>query len=372
VKHPAPPALRFLDDAILDLERRNLLRQRSAPTPEGLLSFCSNDYLALASRPPPSRPAGSGASRLVTGERRDHVDLERTVAELVSLPQALVFSSGYAANVGLLSSLAGPDDLIVSDALNHASIVDGARLSRARTVVVPHLDLVAVRDALRAPRAGRAIVVTESYFSMDADKPDLRTMRQICDEHEAALIVDEAHALGVLGPDGRGLCREAQVTPDALVGTFGKSFGAGGAFVAGCSALVTWLWNRARSFVFSTGLSPAVAAAATEGIAISLREPERRARLWAAADRLRSGLRAMGIEPRGFGPIIPWVVGDPGKAVFVAQALRRAGIDVAAIRPPSVPAGTARLRFTVTAGHGASDIARALQAFAEILRQESE
>jgi 8-amino-7-oxononanoate synthase len=370
VKQQAPPALRFLDEATRDLERRNLLRQRPAPAHEDLLSFCSNDYLALASRPPPSRPAGSGASRLVTGERRDHVELERTVADLVSLPEALVFSSGYAANVGVLSALAGPDDLVVSDTLNHASIVDGARLSRAKTVVVPHLDLAAVRAALTVPRAGHAFVVTESYFSMDADGPDLQALRRICDEHGAALLVDEAHALGVLGPDGRGLCREANVTPDALIGTFGKSFGAGGAFVAGCSSLVTWLWNRARSFVFSTGLSPAVAAAAKAGIETSLQEPERRTRLLAAAHQLRSGLQGIGIQPRGFGPIIPWVVGDPGRAVFVADALRKAGVDVAAIRPPSVPAGTARLRFTVTAGHGPEDVARALQIFAEILRQE--
>jgi 8-amino-7-oxononanoate synthase len=370
VKQPAPPALRFLDEAILDLDGHNLLRQRRPPSGEDQLSFCSNDYLGLASRPPPSRPAGAGASRLVTGERQDHVALERAAADLVGLPEALVFSSGYATNVGVLSALGGPDVLIVSDALNHASIVDGSRLSRARTVVVPHLDLGAVRDVLRAPRAGRAIVVTESYFSMDADGPDLGALRQICDDHEAALVVDEAHALGVLGPEGRGLCRQAGIAPDALVGTFGKSFGAGGAFVAGCSALTTWLWNRARTFVFSTGLSPAVAAAATNGIQTSLAEPQRRARVLAAAEEFRGGLRELGIHPRGFGPIVPWVVGDSARAVFVAEALRDAGIDVVAIRPPSVPAGAARLRFTVTAAHEKADISRALEVFAAILRRE--
>jgi 8-amino-7-oxononanoate synthase len=370
VKQPAPPALRFLDQAILDLERRSLLRQRRPPAPEGELSFCSNDYLALASRPPPARPSGAGASRLVTGERRDHLELERAAAALVELPEALVFSSGYTANLGVLGALAGPDELIVSDALNHASIVDGARLSRAKTVVVPHLDLAAVKEALSAPRTGRALVVTESYFSMDADAPDLHGLRQVCDDHGAALIVDEAHALGVLGPEGRGLCRKAGVTPDALMGTFGKSFGAGGAFVAGCPSLITWLWNRARSFVFSTGLSPAVAAAAKAGIEASQLEPERRTRVLAAAEELRSGLRDLGVEPRGFGPIVPWVVGDPAKAVFVAQALREAGVDVAAIRPPSVPVATARLRFTVTAAHAPADVARAIQAFAQILRRE--
>jgi 8-amino-7-oxononanoate synthase len=370
VKQPFPPALRFLDEALLDLERRNLLRRRAAPAHEGQASFCSNDYLALASRPPPNRPSGSGASRLVTGERRDHVELERAAAELVRQPEALVFSSGYAANVGVLSALAGPGDVIISDALNHASIVDGARLSRARTVVVPHLDLDAVTAALRGPRAGRAFVVTESYFSMDADGPSLRALREICDQSDAALIVDEAHALGVLGPEGRGLCYEAGVTPDVVVGTFGKSFGAGGAFVAGCPALVTWLWNRARSFVFSTGLSPAVAAAAAAGIETARTEPERRTRVLAAAEQFRAGLKELGIQPRGFGPIVPWVVGEPARAVRLASALRESGIDVGAIRPPSVPAGTARLRFTVTAAHEPSDVARALRVLAGILGKE--
>jgi 8-amino-7-oxononanoate synthase len=371
VKQPVPPALRFLDEALLDLERRNLLRRRPAPAPEGQLSFCSNDYLALAARPPPARASGSGASRLVTGERREHVELERAAADLVGQPEALVFSSGYAANVGVLAALAGPDELIVSDALNHASIVDGARLSRARTVIVPHLDLDAVRAALRGPRAGRALVVTESYFSMDADGPDLRALREICDRHDAALVVDEAHALGVLGRDGRGLCRDAAVTPDVVIGTFGKSFGAGGAFAAGCSALVTWLWNRARSFVFSTGLSPAVAAAGASGIETARLEPERRVRVLAASDQFRAGLRELGIEPRGFGPIVPWVVGEPARALSLASSLREAGIDVAAIRPPSVPAGTARLRFTLTAAHAPADVARALQVIAGLLARES-
>jgi 8-amino-7-oxononanoate synthase len=372
VKHSTPSALRFLDEAILDLDRRNLLRRRPTPATEGQLSFCSNDYLALASRAAPAHASGSGASRLIAGERQDHVALEEAVCELVNLPNALVFSSGYAANIGVLGALAGADDLIISDALNHASIVDGSRLSRARTVVVPHLDLDAIERALRAPRTGRALVVTESYFSMDADGPDLGALRRVCDEHGAALVVDEAHALGVLGPDGRGLCREAGIVPDALVGTFGKSFGAGGAFVAGCPALVTWLWNRARSFVFSTGLSPAVAAAAKRGIEIARAEPDRRERVLAAATQLRRGMKSLGVEPRGFGPIVPWVVGDPAKAVSAAQALRAAGVDVAAIRPPSVPAGTARLRFTVTAAHQEADVARALDVFAEVLRLRRE
>jgi 8-amino-7-oxononanoate synthase len=362
VKHGSPPALQFLDDAIGDLDRATLLRSRPVPTDGVELSFCSNDYLALAQRPAPPRPAGAGASRLVAGERVDHVQLEQAAAAYVGMPSALVFTSGYAANLGLLSALAGPGDLVVSDALNHASIVDGARLSRAQVIVTPHLEVEAVDSVLRKTARRRAFVVTESYFSMDADSPDLAALRAVCDAHGAALLVDEAHALGVLGPEGHGLCAAAGVVPDAITGTFGKSFGAGGAFVAGCSSLVTWLWNRARSFVFSTGLSPALASAAAAGVAAAQAEPQRRERALAAAAQLRDGFARLGIRPLGFGHVIPWVLGEPAAAVRASEVLRGQGIDVRAIRPPSVPLGTARLRFAVTAGHQSTDIERAVEA----------
>jgi 8-amino-7-oxononanoate synthase len=370
VKHETPPALRFLDEAITDATRRHLLRARPPPATADHLSFCSNDYLGLARRPPPARPSGAGASRLVTGEHSDHVELERTIAEFVGHPEALVFSSGYAANVGVLSALAGPGDLIVSDRLNHASLVDGARLSRAKVLITEHLDVGAVEAALSKTKYDRAFVVTESYFSMDADSPDLVALRRICDAHGAALIVDDAHALGVLGPDGRGLCAAAGIRPDVLVGTFGKAFGAAGAFAAGCPSLVTWLWNRSRSFVFSTGLSPAVAAAATAGIRVAREEPKRRERALAAARQLREGLAQLGVRPLGFGHIVPWVIGDPAAAVRGSDALRDDGVDVRAIRPPSVPNGTARLRFATTADHRGADIERATAAVARVLRQE--
>jgi 8-amino-7-oxononanoate synthase len=367
VKQGPPPALRFLDEAIADAERARLLRTRPAATSGLELTFCSNDYLGLARRPPPTRPSGAGASRLVAGERDDHVELEHASADLVGLRGALVFTSGYAANVGLISALAGPEDLIVSDALNHASIVDGARLARARIAIVPHLDVAAMERALSERRLRRAFVVTESYFSMDADSPDLVAIRRLCDSHGAALIVDESHALGVLGPDGRGLCVAAGVEPDALVGTFGKSFGAGGAFVAGCPSLITWLWNRARSFVFSTGLSPAVAAAASAGLRAARSEPYRRERALAAARQLREGLLALGVRPLGYGHIVPWILGEAAVALRVSDALRAEGIDVRAIRPPSVPAGTARLRFAMSASHQGADIERVVGAVSRLL-----
>jgi 8-amino-7-oxononanoate synthase len=366
VKHGTPRALRFLDHAISDAASRQLLRDRPPPRAAGHLSFCSNDYLGLASRPAPIGASGAGASRLVSGDRLEHLHLEAASAELVGADQALVFSSGYAANVGLLSALAGPDDLIVSDALNHASIIDGIRLSRAKVAIVPHLDLGATEKALHGHHARRAFVVTESYFSMDADSPDLPGLRRLCDEHGAALVVDEAHALGVLGPGGRGLCAQADIHPDALVGTFGKAFGASGAFVAGCQALIHWLWNRSRSFVFSTGLSPAGAAAALAGVHASHDEPHRRARVLAAAAELRHSLAEAGVAPLGFGHIVPWVLGDVRPALDVAEALRGQGMDVRAMRPPTVPSGTARIRFTVTAAHGPADIQRAASTIATV------
>ena len=356
MKHPTPPGLSFLDGALARERERDLLRERRAPVRRRRRAFSSNDYLALAALPAPVDEAGSGASRLVAGDRPVHAQLERAAAELVNQPSALVFTSGYAANVGVLSALAGPGDRIISDTLNHASIIDGARLSRATVDVFPHLDLDAVERSLRAHGGGRAFVVTESYFSMDADSPDLCGLRRICDAHGAALVVDEAHALGVLGPEGRGLCAASGVAADVLVGTFGKAFGAGGAFVAGCPSLVAWLWNRARSLVFSTGLSPVVAAAALQGMAHAREEPARRAAVDASASRLRQGLERLGVPARGYGHIVPWVLGDAGRALRFAAALCARDLDVCPIRPPSVPEGTARLRLTVSAAHEAADI----------------
>jgi 8-amino-7-oxononanoate synthase len=285
------------------------------------------------------------------------------LARWLGTDRALAFSSGYAANLGMLSALASPGDLILSDRLNHASLIDGARLSRAQVSVYPHLDVDAVRIALRSivrTPGSRAWVVTESYFSMDADSPDLRALRSVCDEAGAALVVDEAHALGVFGPDGRGLCAEHGVVPDVLSGTLGKAFGASGAFVAGCESLVAWLWNRARSFVFSTAMSPAVAEGARRNLERSIREPELRARALARAAELRRGLLRSGISAIGHGVVVPCLVGDAKATVHLSARLEEQGIFALAIRPPTVPEGTSRLRLTATAAHTPSDIERAL------------
>jgi 8-amino-7-oxononanoate synthase len=350
-----PRALRHLAPALASLRAQGLLREDRGPLPEGL-SFCSNDYLGLARTGAAAAPGGAGASRLVDGDRAEHRALEKALASWLDADAALCFSSGYAANVGALSALVQPGDRVVSDARNHASIIDGIRLSRGDVRVVAHNDLAAVRVALERPAGQRAWVVTESYFSMDADTPDLAGLRALCDEMDAALVVDEAHAIGVLGPQGRGLCADRGITPDVLVGTLGKALGAAGAFVAGSETLRTWLWNRARSFVFSTGLAPVVAATALRNLRDAQAADDLRATVAARASELRAGLRERGVDPPGYGHVVPWILGEPARATEAAARLREQGFLVQAIRPPSVPQGTARLRLTASARQSADDI----------------
>ncbi len=362
------PALAHLEADLAGLEAEGLLRHPRPGSWSPARSFCSNDYLGLASRlPSRSGAAGAGASRLVSGNCVEHEAVEGAVAEWLGAEAALLFTSGYAANVGALSALAQRGDLVVSDALNHASLIDGARLSRARVEVVPHLDLDAMARALRRRTEKRAWVVSESYFSMDADGPDLARLRSLCDETRAGLILDEAHAIGALGPSGRGLAAEAGIAPDVLVGTFGKALGGGGAFVAGPAALRLWLWNRARSFVFSTGLSPATAGANLEAVARVRAADHARRTLAERATQLRDGLVGRGVRVLGFGHIVPWVVGEPAAANALATALQGRGFQVQAIRPPSVPVGTARLRLTVHAGHTEADVSTLLTTLDEVL-----
>jgi 8-amino-7-oxononanoate synthase len=360
--------LRHLRGELDELERRGLLRV-AGPAGEDTsrLILCSNDYLGYGTEPWPeglTLPGGAGGSRLVSGDHPAHVHLEQTIARWLGVEAVLVFSSGYAANVGMLAALAGPGDVIVSDALNHASIIDGCRLSGATIVVAPHKAPEAIEAALRSAKARRRWVVTESYFSMDADMPDLPALREICDRHDAGLIVDEAHGLGVFGVQGGGLCREAGVRADVLVGTLGKAIGLQGAFVAGSAELRAWLWNRARSFVFSTGLSPALAGAASARVRRVAADDRGRSALHEQASRLRIGLAALGAERLGRGPIIPWLVGDAAEAVRRSLALRDQGVFVQAIRPPTVPQGTSRLRITAHAKLSSAQVERALAAFA--------
>jgi len=342
-----------------------------------LLCLCSNNYLGFADDPEITAAmqrslerdgAGAGASRLISGTMTVHRDAERALAAMVRLPSALLFTSGYAANVGALQALFGAGDFIFSDALNHASLIDGCRLSRASINVYPHGDLEALERLLGArPRGTRAVIVTESVFSMDGDLADLVALRALADAHDAALFVDEAHALGVFGPGGAGLSAALGVVPDLLVGTLGKAFGAAGAFVAGDVSVVALIENRARSYVFSTAPAPALAAAAVTASALVQRADERRATLLRHARRLRAALRALSYDVLdGESPIVPVLLGEPARAVAVARALREHGCFVQAIRPPTVPRGTSRLRVVPMATHSDAQIERAIEAFAAV------
>lgn len=375
-------ALRHLHAELEALADRHLLRTRPAPrdaAPADRLNLCSNDYLGYASsgRLEPYALAavrehwtGATASRLVAGEHRAHRLLEGLIVDWLGVEDALLFTSGYAANVGTIAALAGEGDLIISDALNHASIVDGCRLSRAKTQVVPHLDLEAVRRALRKSDARRRWVIVESYFSMDGDSPDLAELRRICDEGDAALILDESHSLGIYGPEGRGLAASLKIRPDVLIGTLGKALGAQGAFVAGSRELCAWLWNRARSFVFSTGLSPLLAVVAKGAIELAREDDGGRAALHRRSDEMRAALRELGwsIPTSSVGPIIPLIVGEAQRALDLSRALAEQGVDVQAIRPPTVPEGGARLRLTGSALIEAGHIRRLASAFGALAR----
>jgi 8-amino-7-oxononanoate synthase len=346
----------YLVDELAQLERAGLLRRRGAglpPTPE-LVDVCTNDYLGYArrsvSRETVAR-AGAGASRLIFGTDPLHLLLERELARWVGTEAALLFPTGYAANMGVISTLAREGDLVVSDALNHASIIDGCRLSRARVEVTPHLDLAAVDRALDAPCAGRRWVVAESYFSMDGDSPDLPRLAELCRDHAAFLVLDEAHALGVFGPTGSGLARASGVQPDVLIGTLGKAVGVQGAFVAGSNQLADLLWTRARSFVFTTAPSPALVDLTLNSVRTIIADDAARARLANHVRALETRLAARpGLLRAGrHGPIFPIQLGDPTRAVQAAAALRDVGFLVQAIRPPTVPPGSSRLRVVVHA-----------------------
>lgn len=344
-----------------------------------LLHLCSNNYLGHANdadiraelAKAAARWGGAGASRLVSGSTRPHLDAEEALAAYVHLPDARVFSSGYAANVGAISALVGPGDVVFSDALNHASLIDGCRLSRAKIVIYPHTDLEALAGLLaqHRPTANAALIVSDAIFSMDGDAAPIRALRALADRHTAGLLIDEAHALGVIGTDGSGLCAFLGVRPDVLTGMLGKSFGTAGAFVAGSVDCCRLLENTARSYVFSTAMHPALAA-----IIPYLVERLRSAN--GARTRLRQHIRtlAQAIEhPLAdqdlvLSPILPLIIGANEAALAVAQRLRDQGIFIRAIRPPTVPQNTARLRIVPIATHTRVDITRAAEALHEARR----
>ena len=342
--------------------------------------LCSNNYLGLASHPEVVEAAArsvrdSGASavssRLISGHMDAHARLEEKLAAWKGVEAALLFSTGYHANVGVISSLVGAGDVVVSDELNHASIIDGCRLSRARVAVYRHNDVAHLRETLAGLEGvRRVLVVTESVFSMDGDLAPLADLTAAAREHGAWMMVDEAHAAGVFGPGGAGVIAELGLTDqvDIHMGTLGKGLGSFGAYVAGSRRLVDHLVNRARSFIFTTGLPPSAAAAAGAALDVLAREPERATGLLQRARRLGEMLRAGGLDvPNLDSQILPVMVGDARRAVAAAEQLLERGFYVAAIRPPTVPAGTSRLRLSLMATHTDAQIEGVAAALIEIL-----
>jgi len=381
--------LAWIDDQLARLEAaglRRTLRERVGPQqsavrlaeelPESgaenvdapLVNFGSNDYLALAADPRLARAAadatlshgwGSGASPLVLGRSDLHARLERRLAEFEGAEAAILFPTGFAANAGAIAALAGPDDVIFSDELNHASIIDGCRLSGARVVVYPHCDVAALAALLGQPSKGRRLIVTDSLFSMHGDLAPLADLADLAERHNAMLLVDEAHATGVFGETGRGVCEHLGVEDGVpiRVGTLSKALGSTGGFVVGRRSVIDWLANRARPYVFSTAAPAAAAAASLKALELVASEPERRARVLEVGELARRLLAAAGLDcGNSVSQIVPVFLGEAAKTMQLAQRLMERGMFVPGIRPPSVPPGQSLLRISLSCQHSEAEV----------------
>lgn len=365
-----------LHDGLRSLDQRNELR--SLAEIHGV-NFCSNDYLGLAEHPglreraaeavQRAKRVGGTGSRLLSGQTEAWSALEETFAKFAGTETALFFGSGYAANIGLFSALVGKDDVVFSDELNHASLIDGMRLSGARKVIYPHLNLNALEDALRQEVGApwRKLIVTESVFSMDGDLAPVAEIAELAENYGAALILDEAHATAVHGPSGRGLAFAAGLTDRALavVHTCGKALASAGAFVCGPAVLKEHLVSHARSFIFSTALPPYMAAQIGAALQLAEGMDEEREALLARARSFRDGLRAEGFETGGTNSqIVPVVLGSNDATLDAAEHLQRGGFAVRGIRPPTVPVGGSRLRLSLTARIPQEELSRLVGALA--------
>lgn len=383
--------LSALERELKQLDERSLRRRRRiADTPcaprvtvdgRDMLAFCSNDYLGLAAHPRLAAAlqegaalygAGSGASHLISGHSRAHAQLEERLAEFMSphleSARALYFCTGYMANLAVLSALAGRDADLFSESLNHASLIDGARLSRANTQIYPHGDTDALERLLKASKAATKVVVTDSVFSMDGDLAPLPRLLQLCEQYGAWLVIDDAHGFGVLGEHGRGALEHFALRSPHLVymGTLGKAAGVGGAFVAAHETVIEWLVQRARPYIYTTAAAPALAHALLASIDIIDGEEgaARRAHLQALIAQLKDALKLQRWQLFPSQTAIqPVIIGPNDEALRAAAALHAQGLWVPAIRPPTVPANTARLRITLSAAHTVDDVAQLADAF---------
>jgi 8-amino-7-oxononanoate synthase len=397
-----------LSAALADLGQQDLRRTRRVMPRAGLINFCSNDYLGLANHPEVTRAfveaanthgVGSGASHLVTGHGVEHEALEVELAAFTGRQKALVFSTGYMANMGVIDALADQKSILVSDKLNHASLIDGCRLTGARAKRYRHGDAAHAAELLEGADSDALtrLLITDGVFSMDGDVAPLPELAGAARDSNAWLVVDDAHGLGVLGATGRGSCEHFGLTSvdvPVLVGTFGKAFGTFGAFVAGDADLIEFLIQKARTYIYTTALPPAVAAATRAALRVSERESWRREKVLALAKRFRSGIEGRGIAAKSppvyTGTAIPGVdasavaglsrlsrlslpgttihpvvVREAARAIEVSAQLEARGFLVTAIRPPTVPAGTARLRVTFSAAHEESQVDALVDAIAQ-------
>ena len=344
-----------------------------------MLSFCSNDYLGLANHPEVVRAlqqgagrygVGSGSAHLISGHSRAHEELEEALAVFTGRPRALLFSTGYMANLGVVSALLGRGDLLFEDRLNHASLVDAGVLSRARMKRYQHADVDSLEQQLRAAGDGRRLIVTDGVFSMDGDLAPLPALAQLAAEHDAWLMVDDAHGLGVLGEAGGGCISHfglSEKEVPILMGTLGKALGTFGAFVAGSEVLIETLIQQARPYVYTTATPPALAEATLVSLQIAQEESWRRERLQKLITRFRERVAGFGLSLMASEtPIQPIVAGNAGRALTWSRHLEAQGILVSAIRPPTVPEGSARLRITLSASHSDAQLERLLEVLAEL------
>jgi 8-amino-7-oxononanoate synthase len=374
----------WLRGQIGEIERQGLYRRRRiVEGPQGaemivdgcrVVNFCSNDYLGLANHPTVARAfregagrygVGAGAAHLVCGHGRAHHALEEELAEFTGRERALLFSTGYMANLGVISALVGRGEEVFEDRLNHASLLDAARLSDARLRRYPHADPAALKRELDTSVGKRCLIATDGVFSMDGDLAPLRALALLAKQSGALLMVDDAHGLGTIGDGGRGSPARFGLTQDdvpVLVGTLGKAFGTFGAFVAGSADLIEYLIQRGRTYIYTTALPQAVAEATRASLRLVREESWRREKVNALVSRFRTGAARIGLRLMASDtPIQPVLVGDNESAVRASEVLLSAGFLVAAIRPPTVPAGTARLRFTFTAEHTEAQVDRLLE-----------
>lgn len=365
---------------------RKLRTMETAPQPEMIVDgqkqivFSSNNYLGLANDKRVIQAAmktlnqfgvGSSGSRLTTGNSGWHQKLEKRIADFKQTEAALLFSSGYLANIGVLSSLPGKGDVILSDQYNHASIIDGCRLSRAETLIYQHVDMEDLEKKLTDTACfQRRFIVTDGVFSMDGTIAPLDRIIELANRYEAHVIVDDAHATGVVGKNGRGTSECFGVLPDVVIGTLSKAAGTEGGFAAGSHAFIDFLINHARTFIFQTAIPPSSCAAAYVAFGLMEQEREKRQLLHSNIKKVKAGLREMGYQVKGDDTaIIPVIIGKEGTAVAFSKKLQEKGIYAPAIRPPTVPAGESRIRLTVTADHHAKEIEYLLEVFDFIGRE---